>query len=532
MKKMRLLILEDSPDDAAFMEVTLKRAGLDLNIKIVSSRPEYIKALDSFVPEFILSDHQLPDFISTEALAIARKKYPGVPFILVTGTVSEEFAVEILKAGADDYMLKDRMSRLPLAMEMALKKRKALKELSDYKYALDEFAIVAITDQKGIITYANQNFCKISKYDPEELIGQDHRIINSGIHPASYIKELWVTIANGKIWHGEFCNRAKDGSLYWVDTSIIPFLDAQGKPYQYLSIRMDITERKKIQEQLFEREEQLELFIKHSPAALAMLDNEMRYIALSERWIRDYKLDNIELAGASHYGIFPGLPQRWKDIHKRCLAGAIEKSEEDYMINADGSKSWLRWEVHPWRKAWGEIGGIIIFSEDITERKKAVEEILQIQMRLKQAQEIAHLGNWAVNFTNNTSYWSDEAYQIYGVEPGNHNFSIEDWLSFVHPDDLHFVKQKIEESMATYSDYGFDHRIIRKDGSVRHIYSESKFEFNLNGEPVGLYGIAHDITQSKKDEEELKKSERRLKEAQSVAHLGNWEIDLVRNTHT
>jgi PAS domain S-box-containing protein len=146
------------------------------------------------------------------------------------------------------YQFQDDYNKLERILELSSKE--SFKELNNFKSAIDTAALVSLTDNKADILLANQNFCTISGFSLGELIGKNHNIINSGYHSKSFFEELWTTIGSGKIWQGEICNRKKNGDLYWVDSTIIPFLDDHGKPFQFLSIRFDITTRKKFEEEI------------------------------------------------------------------------------------------------------------------------------------------------------------------------------------------------------------------------------------------------------------------------------------------
>ncbi len=534
---LKILLLDDSAEDAEIVQRLLLKQNMNFEFHLAQNEKTYQRALNQFQPDIILSDHFLPQFNSLDALTFARKCFPDVPFIMVTGAVSEEFAAEIIKQGADDYILKDRLSRLPAAIDIVIKKRKAekekeetekkiiqsetnlrtifentsegfllldrdavvitfnskalkysffskgqkieagrsvydfmspsrkkvfegiifrvlngesiqydssfkmdndsitwidfsvtpviadnqvqgicvtgrditrrkmaeeelkknyfekqslaermstilnalpayvallnedgvivdvnkawqsfedsngfignnyaigdnyvsfalhakgvekedgllvgkgilsvlkkmvpgftydyayhsaagktwfrmvvtplqekekagvvvmhiniteqkrsdealqitLKELSDYKIALDESTIVSITNKDGIIIYVNDNFCKISKYASPDLLGKDHVLINSGFHDKAFMKNLWATIIKGKIWRNEIKNKTKDGDFYWVDTTIVPFLSDKGEPIQYVAINKDITEKKLMEQKMLEQKVQ------------------------------------------------------------------------------------------------------------------------------------------------------------------------------------------------------------------------------------------------------------------------------------
>jgi two-component system sensor histidine kinase/response regulator len=191
-------------------------------------------------------------------------------------------------------------------------------------------------------------------------------------------------LETGVPFESEVRMRCKDGSIKWIlGRGKVVSRDEHGRPVRVIGTSTDITVRKRAEEELRHSEALARQLIKYTPAAVAMFDREMRYLQASDRWLTDYHLEEESIVGKSHYQVFPDIPERWKAIHRRALAGAVERCDEDPFPRADGGMEWLQWEVRPWYSADGEIGGIIMFTQVITERKRIEDEIRALNADLE-----------------------------------------------------------------------------------------------------------------------------------------------------
>ncbi len=260
------------------------------------------------------------------------------------------------------------------------------RELATQKFALDQHAIVSITDTAGTILYANDRFCDISGYTREELLGRNHRIINSGTHPTEMFRDMWQTISHGKVWRGEVCNRARNGDLYWVNATIVPLLNATGEPERHIAIRTDITDRKRIEAQLSEQLHLVEELIEAIPLPVYLKDSAGRYVRLNKAFELFFQISREELLGHTLNDL---LPPEDASLHTEKDAELFaDKGMQSYEASVHSRDGLIHDTVY--RKAVltrrdGSVSGLLGVIVDITERKRAEIEVL----RAKEAAEAA-----------------------------------------------------------------------------------------------------------------------------------------------
>ena len=289
----------------------------------------------------------------------------------------------------------------------------------------------------------------------------------------------------------------------WLMARGRPIMGAHGRPERYIGIVIDITERKRAQAELGESAERLRLFIEHAPAALAMFDREMRYLVVSRRWLDDYRLGDGTIIGRTHYEVFPEIPARWRDAHRRGLAGEVIRAAEDPFERGDGTVQWVRWEVRPWYLADGAVGGIVIFSEDISERKQAELELRRFQQIVETSSEmlifldrdlcyrVVNPAYAAMRHATPTDLQGRLAHEVVGAE------------------DYAVIGPHLESAL-TGQAQRFSHRITDAGGKHRHLESDVRPFRGHDGAVLGVVVSIHDVTEAREAQAALEAQQARL----------------------
>ncbi|MBL7837941.1 MAG: PAS domain S-box protein [Bacteroidetes bacterium] len=338
----------------------------------------------------------------------------------------------------------------------------------------DEFSV--LLDKNDCIIKVSPTFCKITGHHESQLKGRqisDYLDFEPSQNPAG-IQEGQNILLSSKL-------KNQNGSSQHFQIEI-----SRQNDVDKLYIGRTIHEKTLMHGDMA-TEELLYLFVKHSPAALAMLDNDMNYIITSDRWIKDYNLDTFDLGGRNHYEVFKGIPDRWKEIHKRCLSGVVEKSDEDYFEDNNGNLVWNRWEIHPWHKLNGEIGGILMFTEVITRTKEA--EMKFSDLSKNPLVGVFILQNGQMAFANDslckTLGYTDEALK-----------AIPDFKQIIHPDDVKLVTEPVEKGMQLNSfDIHIEFRCFHKNGAT--IWVELYASKTIYNSKPALIGTLTDISERK-----------------------------------
>jgi len=266
----RILLVDDDKTLLEYYSTVLKDAGM--RVKAINDPLVALDVLDEFLPDMMVVDVYMPDCSGPELAQVIRQDdhFAQMPIMFLSTETNLDKQLAAMHLGGDDFLTKPvdadhlieavlaRVKRTRWVRRLNSNLEDALRE-SEYRHiTLDQHSIVSVADVTGNITFVNEKFCDASGYSREELVGKNHRILKSSEHDDAFYKSLWSTISSGKVWHGVICNKAKDGSKYWVSSTIVPFLDSQGKPYQYMAARTDITELKKGEQQAIEAKHELE----------------------------------------------------------------------------------------------------------------------------------------------------------------------------------------------------------------------------------------------------------------------------------
>lgn len=391
----------------------------------------------------------------------------------------------------------------------------------NYKQVYQKLQIALSSSMIGIWEYDfatnemkyDDNMRALYELAPEEEVDSFEENWKKRIHPedATRVKDNFrKAIINQRNYQDSFRIIVPGGYVRYIKSRGKVVFYKSGKPIRILGTNIDITSEREYQVIQKENYERNKLFIEQAPSAIAMLDKNMCYLAASKKWMTDYKLTR-DIIGESHYEVFPEIPEDWKEIHQKCLKGAVDISDESMFEREDGSVQWISWEVKPWYLNKNEIGGILMYTANLTSLKENYHEKLRLQNMLNEVNEVAGIGFWEVNLESNEVYWSSTTKEIHDVEE-DYLPLLEDGINFYVEEDRERIRTSIEQTLHTGKTFEGEFQIITAKGNKRWVKSIGLLE-QVEGKNKRLYGIFQDITNSKNYEKTLVKARQKAEAA-------------------
>jgi PAS domain S-box-containing protein len=524
---LNLMIVEDSAEDAALLVAALRLSGFEPNATRVQTETDYLASLEAH-PDLILADFRLPQFSGLRAVDLLRERGLDIPFILVSGTVGEEQAVEAMRRGATDYLLKDRLGRLGKAVEGALEQRRLRqeREQAQQQLALQATALetaangILITDRTGTILWVNAAFTTMTGYAAADVVGKTPRVLKSGQHDEQFYQDFWQTITGGKTWRGHFINRRKDGSIYYDEHTVTPVRSQAGKITHFIGVMNDVTARRRAEDDLRATHAQLRQLLEHSPAVIYALKVEgqnVRPQVISENITQ---LLGFTVAEALSYEWWVG--QLHPQDRDRAIASVSETltrgtSRIEYRIrHKNDNYHWVednRRVVYDLLNKPSEIAGVWT---DITERKQA-EGALQRLAYIVESSNDAIIGE---SLDGQVTSWNPAAERIFGYCAAE---MIGQPVATLLPPD------RVGEQPAILDRIGrgegtiyLETRRLRKDGVQIDVAVTISPIKDTEGKIVGASKIGRDITLQKRQAAELEEVQKQLRE--TAVRIGRAEM--------
>ncbi|AFZ45918.1 multi-sensor hybrid histidine kinase [Halothece sp. PCC 7418] len=375
-----------------------------------------------------------------------------------------------------------------------------IQELSTFKAALDEAAVVAITDSQGVITYVNDAFCNLSGYSRKELMGQTDHLMKSDYHPPEFFEDLWATLHSGEVWRGEICNRTKQGDFYWVNSTLVPFLDETGQPFQYLGIHFDITERKAAETALVESQQFIEAILDSVPFPIFWKNRDSVFLGCNQTYANLTRLPSpAAVEGKTDFDFLLHTSQIEKihqDDQEVMRSGQPKLGVEQHIINIAQQETWVEVNRAPLRNSRNEVIGLVTTIQDISERKAA-----NLAMKRQLAAIEAAVDGISISQGDTYLYLNQAHVELLGYESQEELLG-QSWRSFYSPEQVTWFEQEVFPTLAKKGFWQGEAVATRKDGST----FDQGISLTLTDEGL-MICVCQDITERKQTEFALQASE-------------------------